>query len=69
MSTWVEIYTTTSSFEAFAIQGALTEYGIKCIVFNMQDTAYGFGDIAIKVKQEDVVLAMTHIAKLNSNTH
>ena len=64
-SNWARIYSTQAPHKAEIAKDVLEQEGIKCVVVDKQDTAYGgvFGEIEIYVQREDVIQAKHILGK------
>ena len=63
---WVLIYTTSRPQLADLITGVLSEFNIKSIPINKQDSSYLFGNVEIYVRQTDALKAKHLISKTNT---
>ena len=58
MSNWQTVYRTTLPHQAEIVKGVLTNEGLSAIVLNLQDHAYKFGRVEVKVEADHVLRAL-----------
>jgi len=59
---WVQIYANSFLPKLEMLKSKLEESNIPTILFNQQDSSYGFGEAALFVKSENVIKAK-HLIK------
>lgn len=54
MEGWTCIATESQSFQAELIKNTLVGSGIQAVVLNQRDSSYGFGELKVMVRTEDL---------------
>jgi len=63
---WVKVFSSSKSYLVEITKGVLEEEGIECVIINQIDSAYLFGESDLFVKNEDALLALQIISKIES---
>ncbi|WP_420388128.1 hypothetical protein [Roseivirga sp.] len=58
MSSWQTVYRTTIPHQAEIVKDVLNNEGFAAIVLNLQDHAYKFGQLEVKVNPDSVIRAL-----------
>lgn len=62
-SGWNKIFSTGKPYLGEIIKGVLAEHDIEAILINKQDSSYGFGEIEVYTRKENVLKAINIIKK------
>ncbi len=62
---WIKIYSTGANYKAELLKGLLVENNIEAVIINKKDSSYGFGELELYVKADDVVKAKHLITSSN----
>ena len=62
---WIKIYSTGANYKAELLKGLLIENNIEAVIINKKDSSYGFGELELYVKADDVVKAKHLITSSN----
>jgi hypothetical protein len=63
---WVKVFSSSKSYLVEITKGVLEEEGIESVIINQIDSAYLFGESDLFVKNEDALLALQIISKIES---
>ncbi len=58
MSNWQTVFKTTIPHQAEIVKDVLINKGVTAIVFNLQDHAYKFGGLEVRVNPDGVIKAL-----------
>jgi hypothetical protein len=63
---WVKVFSSSKSYLVELTHGVLEEEGIESVIINQIDSAYLFGESELFVKNEDALIALQIISKIES---
>jgi hypothetical protein len=63
---WVKVFYSSKEYLVEITKGVLEEEGIECVIINQIDSAYLFGQCELFVKNEDALIALQIISKIES---
>jgi len=63
---WVKVFSSSKSYLVEITKGVLEEEGIESVIINQIDSAYLFGESELFVKNEDALVALQIISKIES---
>ena len=63
---WVKVFSSSKEYLVEITKGVLEEEGIECVIINKIDSAYLFGESELFVKNEDALIALQIISKIES---
>lgn len=58
MSNWQTVFNTTIPHQAEIVKDVLTNQGVSAVVINLQDHAYKFGRVEVRVNPDGVIKAL-----------
>jgi len=63
---WVKVFSSSKAYLVEITHSVLEEEGIESVIMNKIDSAYQFGESELFVKDEDALIALQIISKIES---
>ena len=63
---WVKVFSSSKAYLVEITHGVLEEEGIESVIINKIDSVYLFGESELLVKDEDALMALQIISKIES---